>query len=116
VRGDIRNDPQFFPTRCIMHDDCKAMCDEFVGECCRDAAAPAAAGISFGRFFDGTLAAVLHGLKTAGLAVGDFWTWVPIILQLIAVIGPKVEEIVKLIREAIQQGLNPKDLLALHDG
>jgi len=99
-----------------MHDDCKAMCDEFVSECCRDDAAPATAGISFGRFFDGALAAVLQGLKAAGLAVGDFWTWVPVILQLIAVIGPKIEEIVKLIREAIQQGLNPKDLLALHEG
>jgi hypothetical protein len=100
-----------------MHDDCKAMCDEFVSECCQDDAAPAAVvGIGFGRFFDGTLAAVLKGLKSAGLAVGDFWTWVPVILQLIAVIGPKIEEIVKLIREAIQQGLNPKDLLALHEG
>jgi hypothetical protein len=99
-----------------MHDDCKTMCDDFITQCCRDDDAPAAAaGIGFGRFFDGTLAAVLKGLKSAGVAASDFWTWIPVILQLIAVIGPKVEEIVKLIRDAIQNGLNPKDLLALQD-
>lgn len=98
-----------------MHDDFRAMCDVFVAECCRDDEAPTA-GVPTGRFFDGTLAAVLRGLKAAGLAVGDFWTWVPVILQLIAVIGPKVEEIVRLIREAIREGLEPKELLALQDG
>jgi hypothetical protein len=98
-----------------MHDDCKAMCDEFVAACCRYDI-PTAAGIGFGRFFDGTLAAVLRGLMSAGLAAGDFWTWVPVILQLIAVLGPKIEEIIKLIRDAIREGLEPKELMALHEG
>ncbi|HEY2786451.1 MAG TPA: hypothetical protein VGJ05_15905 [Fimbriiglobus sp.] len=98
-----------------MHDDCKAMCNEFVAKYCREDDSSATAS-SVGSFFDGTLAAVLRGLNAAGLAVGDFWTWVPVILQLIAAIGPKIEQIIQLIRDAIQQGLHPKDLMALHEG
>lgn len=50
---------------------------------------------------------VIKGLVTAGVGVKNVWAWVPIILQLIQTVGPMVEKIVDLIKDAIRKGQEP---------
>ena len=63
-------------------------------------AAPAVAG--------STVAGVMRGLRGAGMSFLDIVKWLPVILQLVAELGPQVAEIVRRIREAFEGGQRPE--------
>lgn len=63
-------------------------------------------GVGLGLF--GKIGELFRAWRDAGMKVGDFWTWLPVILQMIQVIGPKIMEIIQLIRDAINNNVTPK--------
>ncbi len=65
-------------------------------------------------FFDGTLIKLLRSWLGAGMSVGSFWTWIPVILQLVQVLGPEIQKIIQIIRDAINGNKTPSDVLTEH--
>lgn len=68
---------------------------------------PTTSGPVVGGIF-GRLADFLRAWRDGGLKVGDFWTWLPVIFELIRLVGPKIQEIIKIIKDAINRGDTPK--------
>lgn len=84
-----------------MNAEYLALCAETESAAFQTAGPPTTGGI-FGRMIE-----MLRQWKDAGLKTGDFWTWLPLILQLIQTVGPKIAEIIKLIKDAIAKGETP---------
>lgn len=55
----------------------------------------------------GVTAGVLKELRRGGMPLKSVVAWLPVVLKLIFVVGPKVAEIVRLIREAVARGQTP---------
>ena len=91
-----------------MNAEYKAMCERFEAEEIPPTVAGPLGLIQLIRQF-------LNAWNAAGMT-GNFWTWLPIILQLIQVLGPKIQEIIELIREAIDRGKTPAEVFAAYPG
>ncbi len=87
----------------------KEMCDEF--EANRVEAKVGLAGSVGAGFFNGLFARILSGWTKAGLAVGDFWSWLPVVLQLISTLGPEIQKIIDIIKGLIDGGKKPADFV-----
>lgn len=91
-----------------MHDDFVSMVNDL------DASFPDDGKVgadTTGAFFDGTILNIIRGLK--GLAgAGEWIKWVQVALQLIAVLGPKVDEIIEFIKKAIKDLKTPNQVLS----
>lgn len=87
-----------------MNAEYASMCAEFdAAEDLPKAQAAAPMGL-----FDGLISRLRSAWKAAGGSVLSFWTWLPVIIELISILGPKIQEIVKLILDAIGRGETPK--------
>ncbi len=85
-----------------MNAEYLALCAESEVEALQPTTSGPATGGIFGKAMD-----ALRAWRDAGLKVGDFWQWLPIILQLWSAVGPKIQEIIKLIKDAIGKGDTP---------
>jgi hypothetical protein len=59
----------------------------------------------------GPVAGVLRGLKGTGIGFLELIQWLPVIIKLVTELGPKVAEIIRIIREAIDGGKTPQTFL-----
>lgn len=57
------------------------------------------------------VAGVLRGLKATGVSFLDVLQWLPVVVKLIAELGPEVAKIIAMIREAIDGGKTPQSFL-----
>ena len=56
----------------------------------------------------GPVAGVLRGLKATGASFLDVIQWLPVVIKLIAEVGPEVAKIIKMIKDAIDGGKTPQ--------
>ncbi len=56
----------------------------------------------------GAVAGVLRGLKAAGMSFLDVLQWLPVVLKLVKEVTPLITEVIRIIREAIDQGKTPQ--------
>lgn len=92
-----------------MHDDFISMVEDMTSTFGVDH--PTAAGANTENiFFDGTIISLIRQFKAAG--VSDWLKWLPVVLQLITTIGPKVKEIWKIIEDAINGGKTPNGVMS----
>ena len=59
----------------------------------------------------GAVAGVLRGLKATGVGFLEVIQWLPVVLKLVAEIGPEIAKIIAMIREAIDGGKTPQAFL-----
>lgn len=71
-------------------------------------AAPPSTKAAKAAFAPGTVAGVLRGLVGGGMGFLDVLKWLPVVLQLIATVGPLVQDIIKQIQDAINGGQTPE--------
>lgn len=92
----------------MLHEDCKSMVEDMADTF---GMVPKAAGANTENiFFDGTLMNLIRQFNAAG--VSNWIQWIPVVLQLISTIGPKIKEIFDAIQNAINQNKTPKDVLS----